>query len=184
MANLGNNTGLTSAGSINNFLTKIVHTGNYLHKHTYQIDIIAPRGMTVDKDLPIRCESITLPGTNIETSQDNIRKGPSREHAFNMNFGPISGVFLCDRNQKERTFFHEWQQICVAGQDVGWGVGYYDRYATEMTITQFDMTGEPSFKCKLFECFPKSIGPETLTLVDTELMRVSVEFVFHRWEQQ
>ena len=174
---------LLSSGSINSFLSNIVHKGNYLHKHTYQLDIIAPQGLTVEPDLSIRCESITLPGTNVETSRDNLRKGPSREHAFNMNFGPVSGVFLVDKDQKERTFFHEWQKLCVANQDDGWGVGYYDSYATEMTITQFDMTGKPSFICKLFECFPKSIGPETLTLADTELMRVSVEFVFHRWEQ-
>ena len=96
---------LISEGSINSFLSKIVHEGRFLQKHTYQIDIIAPRGMTVARDLPMRCESITLPGTNVETSSDNIRKGPAREHAFNMNFGPVSGVFLCDRDQKERTFF-------------------------------------------------------------------------------
>jgi hypothetical protein len=157
--------------------------GRYTHKHTYDLTIIAPRGLSTPKDLGMRCESITLPGTNVETSQDNLRKGPSREHAFNMNYGPVSGTFLCDKDQKERTWFHDWQKLCVADHDDGWGVGYFDSYATEMTITQFDLSGEKSFECKLIDCFPKSIGPETLTLADTELMRVSVEFVFHRWEQ-
>ena len=181
--NKGGVAALLSEGGINSFLSKIIHPGNYLHKHTYQLDITAPRDMLVARDLPIRCESITLPGTNVETSSDNLRKGPAREHAFNMNFGPVTGVFVCDQDQKERTFFHQWQQICVAGQEDGWGVGYFDRYATDMTITQFNMKGEPSFICKLFDCFPKSIGPETLSWTDAEIMKLSVEFAFHRWEQ-
>jgi len=176
---------VASSGGINAFLSDVIRPGRYVHKHTYQILINAPRGMSkkTSWDLSHRCESITLPGTNVETSPDTIRKGPSREHAFNMNFGPVSGTFLCDKDLKERTFFHEWQRLCVADKADGWGVGYFDSYATDMEIIQFDLAGDKQYHCKLFDCFPKSIGPETLTLADTESMRISVEFVFHRWEQ-
>ena len=168
MATIGSEHGMGPVGSsissagISGFLSHVIRPGSFIHKHTYQVLVNAPAGMSATKyDLSYRCESITLPGTNLETSQDNLRKGPSREHAFNMN----------------------WQRLCVADQKDGWGVGYFDSYATDMEIRQFDLKGEMQYQCKLFECFPKSIGPETLTLSDTELMRVSVEFVFHRWEQ-
>ena len=190
MATIGSEHGMGPVGSsissagISGFLSHVIRPGSFIHKHTYQVLVNAPAGMSATKyDLSYRCESITLPGTNLETSQDNLRKGPSREHAFNMNFGPVSGTFICDKDLKERTFFHDWQRLCVADQKDGWGVGYFDSYATDMEIRQFDLKGEMQYQCKLFDCFPKSIGPETLTLADTELMRVSVEFVFHRWEQ-
>ena len=168
-------------------MVSAIKTGAYARAHEYEVNILAapvtyPGGM--DK-LVLRCESISLPGQNIETAGDNIKIGPIREHAFGVNYGQVSGVFLADDKLSEKTFFEDWQRkIFRPGQ---YSVSYYTEYVGDMTIKQFSDKGDkgniPGYQVKLFDVFPKEVAQLELGTANGEFLRVSVTFVYHHWEE-
>jgi hypothetical protein len=164
-----------------------IKSGAYARAYEYEVNILGapvtyPGGM--DK-LVLRCESINLPGQNIETAPDNIKIGPIREHAFGVNYGQIASVFLADDKLSEKTFFEDWQRkIFTPGR---FSMSYYKDYVGDMTIKQFSdkgiTKGKPGYQVKLFDVFPKEVSQLDMATANGEFLRVSVTFVYHHWEE-
>ena len=89
---------MATIGTLSSF-TALIKAGKFTRRYHYEVTMPKLFGIAYGgdaKDLIMRCESFVLPGQNIETSVDNIRIGPSREHAFSATYAPVTGVFLCD----------------------------------------------------------------------------------------
>ena len=172
--------------SLSSMVTAVKY-GGFARAHEYEVNILnAP--VTYNgrmEDLLLRCESINLPGQNIETAPDNIKVGPVREHAFGVNYGQVAGVFLADDKLSEKTFFEDWQRkIFAPGQ---FSISYYKDYVGDMTIKQFSNGGddgdEVGYQVKLFDVFPKEVSQLDMNTASGEFLRVSVTFVYHHWEE-
>lgn len=174
-----------------------IKAGKFTRRYDYDVVITPPAGITyggATKGLSFRCESFAMPGQNIETSPDNIRIGPIREHAFGVNYAPVTGVFLCDDKFSEKKFFDEWQELMFDRKT--FKTKFYKDYVADMSVTQYgprktivDEFGggegtkqEAIYECKLINAFPKSVIQMDLNIADGELHRLSVEFQYHHWE--
>ena len=134
-------------------------------------------------ELGIRCESFSFPSQNIETTQDNIRVGPIREHAFGVNYGEVSGTFLCSKDLAEKRFFEEWQRKIFDPES--FKIHYYEDYVGEIEIKQFTQIKPAgvTYHVRLFEAFPKTVTQLDVGTSNGELLRVSVVFQYHHWKE-
>ena len=134
----------------------------------------------------MRCESFSFPSQNIETTQDNIRPGPIREHAFSVNYGEVSGTFLCSNDLAEKRFFEDWQRKIFDPES--FKVHYYKDYVGTIEVKQYSHREKgadplPKYKVKLFEAFPKTVTQLDVGTSNGELLRVSVAFQYHHWKE-
>ena len=60
---------------------------------------------------------------------------------------------------------------------------YYKNYVTDLDVVQYDDEGNGTYAIRLFDTFPKTIVQQDVALADGELHRMSIEFVFHHWEE-
>ena len=161
-----------------------IGAGAFTRGYEYDVNILNapvtyPGGM---QRLMLRCESISMPGQNIETSSDNIKVGPTREHAFGVNYGQVAGVFLADNKLSEKTFFEAWQRKIF--RPGSYDVSYYADYVGEMTIKQISRHFDTSqYAVKLIGVFPKEVSQLEMATANGEFLRVSVTFSYHHWEE-
>ena len=159
-----------------------IRLGAYARKYNYSIFFASPKGLkTNTQDMFMRCETFGFPGQNIATSVDDIRVGPAREHAIGVTYAPLTATFLSTANFWERTYFTEWHQLIFDGPT--FRMKYYNKYITDLDVVQYDDTGKGTYAIRLFDTFPKTITQQDVALADSELHRMSIEFVFHHWEE-
>ena len=132
--------------------------------------------------ISLRCESISMPGRNLNTTTDSNIYGPTREvvdgvtyaEDKNMNFQASSGL-------EERVFFEEWQK--QAFNETTWDVGYYFDYVSVIDIYLLDRQDQRRFGLRLWEAFPKTItGTELNQGSNNEIIKTSVSFSFRYWD--
>jgi hypothetical protein len=64
-----------------------------------------------------------------------------------------------------------------------WNVGYYKDYIKEIEIYVLDINNTRRYGIKLFECFPKDIGPASLSYTQaTDIIKTSVTMQYKYWE--
>ena len=161
--------------------TSHMSKGKFARQYNYDVWFTSPPGMpNPTREMLMRCEQFALPGQNLETSPDTLHIGPIREHAFGVNYGPVSAVFLCDDELSERRFFENWQRLMFDSES--YRMGYYNDYVTDMTVNQYNDKEELTYSLKLFEVFPKTITELGLTTTAGELHRLTVELVYHHWK--
>jgi len=174
--------------------TSSLRTGNFARKYNYDISFTMPRNYSFTneakpgRDMFMRCETFGFPGQNISTTIDDIRTGPSREHAIGVTYAPITATFLSSKDMEEKRIFTAWHSLMVDiglyGTQPGFQAGYYNDYVTDILVNQYDDEGNNTYSVKLIDAFPKTIVQQDLALADGEFHRLSVEFVFWRWEAE
>ena len=166
-------------------ITAIIKNGAFSRAYDYRIAIKKPPvGFGKPWEIDLRCESISYPSQNIETTQDNIRIGPIREHAFSVNYGSVTATFLDDDKLGLKRYFEDWQRK-IFDPDT-FRMNYYEDYIGELEISHFRMHKEgagvkPDYKVSLREVFPKTVTQLEVGTANGEFLRLTVEFQYHHW---
>jgi len=134
------------------------------------------------RSISLRCESVNLPGLNLNTLTDTNIYGPSREIVDGVTYAEeIAMVFQASGGLDERVFFEEWQK--QAFDPTTWDIGYYHDYVSDIDLYLLNKNDERRFGLKLCETFPKTIGPTALSQsAKNEIIKISVNFSFRYWE--
>jgi hypothetical protein len=134
------------------------------------------------QEVSLRCESILLPGRNLNTLTDGMPYGPTREIVDGVTYAEdITMTFVASGGLDERIFFEEWQLL--AFDEKTWNVGYYYEYVGDVEIYLLNRQDERRFGIKLIEAFPKTInGTELSQATNNEIIKTSVSFSFRYWE--
>ena len=134
------------------------------------------------QEVSLRCESILLPGRNLNTLTDGMPYGPTREIVDGVMYAEdIAMTFVASGGLEERVFFEEWQELAFDKQT--WNVGYYDEYVGDIEIYLLNRQDERRFGIKLIEAFPKTInGTDLSQATSNEIIKTSVSFSFRYWE--
>ena len=173
-----------SVQSLSSF-TRMIAQGAYSRGYDYRISIRKPPvGFGKPWEIDLRCESISYPSQNIETTQDNIRPGPIRDHAFGVNYGSISATFLDDDKLGLKRYFEEWQRKIFDPES--FKMNYYKDYTGDLVISHFRMHKEgagvaPDYSVLLKEVFPKTVNQLEVGTANGDFLRVSVEFQYQHW---
>jgi len=161
------------------------HRGaDFARPNRFEVLIFAPAGMTSaasNRKVSLRCESISLPGRNLNTTTDSNIYGPTREVVNGVTYAEdITMTFLARSGLEERVFFEEWQAL--AFDERSWNVGYYNDYISTVDIYILDRQDHRRFGLKLHEAFPKTIGATELSQgANNELIKLAVTFSFRYW---
>ena len=129
----------------------------------------------------LRCEAISFPGRNLDTTPDPNHYGPTREVVNGYSYAPISATFQCSSDMKEKKYFETWQRLAYNPQT--FAMNYYDDYTGTIQIFQLDQKGNRTYGCELVECFPKNIGDQSLMgAQSTAVQEVTVTFSYRYWK--
>ena len=180
---------------------------SYAVPNRFEVLIFSPGANSAEaQKVSLRCESVSLPGRNLNTVTDGNPYGPTREIVDGVTYAEdISMTFLASSGLDERVFFEEWQELAFNKQT--WNVGYYLDYVSTVEIYLLDRGGRPAvasqpstipgsggkkaptgqvsrrYGIKLIEAFPKTIGGTDLSQAsNNEVIKTSVSFSFRYWE--
>ena len=143
-------------------------------------DALALRGHDV-RSISLRCESVNLPGINLNTTTDSNIYGPTREIVDGVTYAEdITMVFPASSGLEERVFFEEWQK--QAFDATTWNIGYYNDYVSVIDLYLLNRQNKRRFGLRLHEAFPKTIGPTDLNqATNNEIIKISISFSFRYW---
>mgnify|MGYP003650295431 FL=1 len=201
--NLGKRLEGTAYGVLNEVLAGFHSKDGYARANRYEVMLNAPTGEkgTGKADLQnifskvmqaakgdgtvrktgLRCESISFPGRNLDTSPDTNIYGPTREIVSGFSFAEITGVFVCSSDMREKLFFETWQRLAFDPQS--WALGYYDDYVGSIDIHQLDENDNKRYGVQLIEAFPKTIAEQSLGYGSNDtLHKISVTFSYRYWK--
>ena len=139
------------------------------------------KGEGIDRRTSLRCQSISFPGRNLDTTPDTNIYGPTRDIVTGFSYGEINGTFLCSSDLREKEFFELWQSQAFSPET--WSLKYYDEYVGGMDIYQLDEKDVRRYGVKLFEVFPKTISAQGLSYgTNNTATTVDVGFSFRHWK--
>ena len=172
--------------AFNNLATAIatLHAENgHALPNRFEVMIYPPSvNYSLARNVSLRCESILLPGRNLNTGTDGMPYGPTREVVDGVTYAEdIAMTFVASAGLEERVFFEEWQELAFNKKT--WNVGYYDDYVGTVEIYLLNRQDERRYGIKLIEAFPKTIsGTDLSQAANNEIIKTSVSFSFRYWE--
>jgi hypothetical protein len=173
----------TAFGVLNDILSSFhSEDGGYAVPNRFEVIITRPgSSSTESRNVSMRCESINLPGRNLNSATDSNIYGPTREVVNGVTYADdINMTFQASSGLEERVFFEEWQAL--AFDERSWNVGYYNDYISTVDIYILDRQNQRRFGLKLHEAFPKTIGATELSqAANNELIKLAVTFSFRYW---
>ena len=129
----------------------------------------------------LRCETISFPGRNLDTTPDTNIYGPTREIVDGYSYAPINATFQCASDMREKTYFETWQRLAYNPQT--WSMGYYHDYVGTVQIYQLDENNKRRYGVELVEAFPKTIAEQALSYDATnQINKVSITFSYRYWK--
>lgn len=148
-----------------------------------QIPAISDIDVTSDF-LNLMCESVTLPGRDIETIKDNTFniKGNSLSMAFTNNDINIS--FYVTNDWKAWNYINRWLSLSFPGirdKSTPIYVGYKNDYAKDVTIRHYDQAGSLRKQIKLINAFPTSINQIDLSNNATDIIKCTSTLMYDQW---
>jgi len=129
----------------------------------------------------LKCESINLPGRNINTVEDTNIYGPERTIATGFSFADIAATFQCSTDMKEKKYFETWQRL--AFNPSTFAMGYYKDYVGSVDIHALDEQDNRRYGVKLIECYPVSINEQSLSYAtNTSYQTIGVNLAYRYWQ--
>ena len=140
---------------------------------------------TETADMGLKCESIVLPGRNLNTTDDATIYGPLRTVVDGAAFDDaIEMTFNASPDMRERIFFEKWQH--AAFDQTTWNVNFYWDYVGSVDIYILEKETKQEkrmYGLKLFECFPKTITASPLSYAtQNEAIKITVSMNFRYWK--
>ena len=130
----------------------------------------------------MRCDSVTLPGRTLDTTDDVNIHGPRRQVVNSVMFADsVTLTFQSSSDARERVAFENWQKKCF--NQTTWQVGYYNNYVGAVDIYLLDQQMQRRYGLRLMEAFPKTLGDTALAYGTTNSLLIwSVDMNFRYWE--
>jgi len=127
------------------------------------------------RSLSLRCEQAELPSRTFALV-DQKTYGPVEFFPVQNSYDKVNFIFMCSDTMSEKAFFDGWMElICLSSPILGpldnllalggfstGGVNfdfeYKSTYETPITVTQYSVTGVPTYRCILNGAFPVSVN--------------------------
>ena len=128
----------------------------------------------------LRCENISLPGRNMDSTPDTNIYGPEREIVTGYSFGDINATFQCSSDMREKKYWETWQRLTYNPKT--FDIGYYNDYVGTVDIHTLDEQENRRYGCRLVEAWPKTIGPQQLAYNDNNTYQtVEITIAYRYW---
>ena len=171
--------------NINDFVSAVKRSNGLAKANKYEVDIYAPNGHpdgTEGRNLNLLCNSITMPGHNLEQQTQRLASEPAREMVQSRSFaGNITATFYLDQHLTLKTWFDKWLELSINPRTNK--AQYYNQYIGHMNIYQLGGRGRVyGVKCE--EVYPATIGPIEYSYDSTDTIALlTIEFAYRRWKE-
>jgi hypothetical protein len=129
----------------------------------------------------LKCESISMPGRNIETTPDTNIYGPERNIATGFTFADVTATFQCSSDMKEKKYLETWQRLAYNPQT--WAMGYYNDYVGTIQIHTLDEQNNKRYGVELVEAYPKTIEAQALSYTTPDSYQtIGCTFTYRYWK--
>ena len=172
----------TAFGVLNDILSTFHSEDGYATPNRFEVLITRPQASANEnREVSMRCESINLPGRNLNTLTDTNIYGPTREVVDGVTYADdITMTFQASSGLEERVFFEEWQSL--AFDERTWNVGYYNDYISTIDVYLLDRQDNRRYGLKFWEVFPKTINATQLSQgANNEIIKLEVVLSFRYW---
>ena len=172
----------TAFGVLNDILSTFHSEDGYAQPNRFEVIITRPQASADEnRQVSMRCESINLPGRNLNTSEETNIYGPTREVVDGVTYADdITMTFQASSGLEERVFFEEWQSL--AFDERTWNVGYYNDYISTIDVYLLDRQDNRRYGLKFWEVFPKTINATELNQgTNNEIIKLEVVLSFRYW---
>ena len=151
-------------------------------------------------DMLYRCVSAALPGLSMRTADVNrFGIGVSEKMPFSANYTDISLTFLMDRYGTQYNFWYTWFNYIfgISGEENSSNIfgrvsttngrsfytaEYKDNYSATITVTVYDLEGQPNLQTTLLKAYPVSINEVPLSWTDNNnLIKLTTTLTFREW---
>jgi|TARA_E500000318_G_scaffold112024_1_gene133464 hypothetical protein len=128
----------------------------------------------------LRCESISMPGRNMDSTPDTNIYGPEREIVTGYSFGDINAIFQCSSDMREKKYWETWQRLTYNPKT--FDIGYYNDYVGTVDIHTLDEQERRRYGVRLVEAWPKTIGAQSLGYADNNTYQtVDITIAYRYW---
>ena len=150
------------------------------------------------KQIELFCNSVEMPGHDLQTQQQQHGSAPVRDMVTSHGFeGMISATFYLSEDLKERHFFEQWQRLAVNIESHK--ANFYDDYIGSMEIYQLSNGLDsglpfPTFIDKIFDVDMAEYGirasevyPATISGIEysyesgNQIATMAVGFNYREW---
>ena len=189
-------------GALNEVLGEIRGKDGMSRPHRYEVTLYPPTGNAGSTGLGsnvfskimgealgdgtvratgLKCESISFPGRNLDTTDDTNIYGPVRKIVTGYSFADIAATFQCSTDMREKKYFETWQRLAFNPQT--WVMGYYKDYIGSVDIHALDEQNNRRYGVKLIECYPVSINEQSLSYAEnTSYQTIGVNLAYRYWQ--
>jgi len=129
---------------INGFIASMNKARGFARANQYEVKFNLPPILhdvqaNFGKQLTLHCDSISMPGHDLQTQSRQYGSEPTRDMVTSHGYeGAVQATFYLDTKLNELQLFQLWQEMAVSTSSNK--ANYYDDYIGDMSI--FQMSGE------------------------------------------
>ena len=131
------------------------------------------------RDISILCESVSLPGRNLNTLDYQSNKQPIKM-PYGFADDDVQMTFLLTNDYFMKDLFERWQGSVISTGS--YTANYKSEYVTDVTIMQTNQKDIPVYGVRLINAFPTTIAAiELNSTSESTFQRVSVTLSYDRY---
>jgi hypothetical protein len=169
------------AGSINEF--KSSFKNDLARPNRFDVDIPIPLTLIpylkTSNNLRYRCENANLPGRTLATLEQKTY-GPVEKFPYMTTYNDLDLTFIVDGDMSQKVFFDAW--LNYVNPLYNNNFRYKSDYATDLRITQYDVTNQATYSVDLYEAYPISINQLDLDWSNDSYHKLTVTFAYTKWK--
>lgn len=137
---------------------------------------------TRSRDLDIMCDSVTLPGKQIFTTEENITL-KTEYKAYGYGTEDVEISFLLSNNWESWDYLYEWQEkVITVNAPLLQRVSYKSDYTFPIDIEHLDSENNLRKRITLLNAFPTSLNSIDLgNANENDIVRVTASFTYDNW---
>jgi hypothetical protein len=165
--------------ALSEFISQVKQGGlSVTNRFMVEMSPPVPIGQTKLQKVLMFCDGAQLPGMSYGTIQ-NRTFGEFRETPYEKLYDTVTLSFFVDKDMAVKGMFDDWMSFIQHPQSRKFR--YYDEYTCDMTILVMSKDGHVTYRCKLFEAYPKSIGAVQMDYAAKDIMKLSVTMQYRNW---
>jgi hypothetical protein len=168
---------------INKLVEEIKIRGGFARSNKFSIEISRGNNnnMATNTDvINVLCESVSLPGKQITTTEYSIARNNIKYPTGYIN-EDVELSFALTNDYYIRKYFDEWIDSIIPSKD--YYLNYRTEYVRDVTITQLGEKNEKIYSHKLIDAYPITMQNIALSnSVDDDVSRFSVTLTYDKYE--
>jgi hypothetical protein len=167
--------------NIETIKSEIVTRKGLARSNKFSIEILDGVG-TLSKSIDLLCESVSLPGMQILTTEySNIRH--ATKYPTGIMYEDVELTFLLTQDYYTKKFFDTWMSKIIETNADEYYLKYRKSYCRDVVINQLNDRNEKVYSHKLLDAYP--ISAQTIELnstTDDEVAKFNVTLTYDKYE--